>query len=97
VRPASHAHDGLPTDEADSVVLAVPKGAVVFYSPNLVHRGRANTLGVERVALTLNLMGSNGLVPSDIPLAVDPSDAGRWWLVGSDLVESARWGEAWGA
>ena len=60
---------------------------LVFYSPNVVHRGRANASPRERLALTLNLVGANGLVPSAIPLAVDRRDAGRWWLVGGELVE----------
>lgn len=90
VEPGSHTHDGAPSDEATRVALAVPAGSVVVYSPNLVHRGAAHTAAHERLAVTLNLMSVNGLVPNGIPLAVLPQDAGRWRLIdgGRSLVRS---------
>ena len=88
VQPASHTHDERPDGNQGSVTIAVPPGTVVFYSPNIVHRGRANRIHKERLALTMNLMGSNGLVPNGIPLAVHPGDAGRWWLVTGKLSKS---------
>jgi hypothetical protein len=87
VQPASHTHDDVPSDGASGVKLAVPEGSVVVYSPNLVHRGGANTHAKERLAVTLNLMGSNGLVPNGIPLAVLPEDAGRWRLAAGRLLD----------
>lgn len=90
VQPASHTHDDVPADGASSVRLAVPEGSVVVYSPNLVHRGGANTHAEKRLAVTLNLMGANGLVPNGIPLAVLPEDAGRWRIAGGELLDSAE-------
>lgn len=94
--PASHTHDERPAaaDAPDppGVPMAVPAGSVVFYSPNVVHRGRANSLGEERLAVTMNIMGGRGLVPDGIPLAVHPDDAGRWWLVDGALVDRSNAG-----
>jgi len=80
VAPASHGADRpcpLPTTR---VSMAVPAGSVVFYSPNLLHRGRANQHGLERLILTFSVVGKHGLVPNSIPLAVQPQDQGKWWL-----------------
>ena len=38
-------------------------------------------------SLVLTVMGASGLVPNGIPLAVQPEDAGRWWLEGGELRE----------
>ena len=62
VLPASHTHDERPAaagaPDPQGVSIAVPAGTVVFYSPNLVHRGRANWLSEERLAVTINVMGA---------------------------------------
>tara|TARA_B100000795_G_scaffold251495_1_gene220390 strand:- start:1645 stop:2025 length:381 start_codon:yes stop_codon:yes gene_type:complete len=62
VLPASHTHDERPAaagaPDPQGVSIAVPAGTVVFYSPNLVHRGRANRLSEERLAVTINVMGA---------------------------------------
>ena len=99
VLPASHTHDERPAaagvpDLPGALSIAVPQGSVVFYSPNLVHRGRANSLDEERLAVTMNVMGARGLVPDGIPLAVHPADAGRWWLMDGALVAGERAGSA---
>ena len=44
VQPGSHSHTGKP-DAAAGVAIGVPAGSVTVYSPNVVHRGRANTRG----------------------------------------------------
>ena len=96
VLPASHTHDERPAaagaPEPPGIPIAVPAGSVVFYSPNLVHRGRANRLGEARLAVTMNVMGARGLVPDGIPLAVHPADAGRWWLIDGALVDGNKAG-----
>ena len=89
VQPSSHTHTE-PTDEqaAPSVIVAVPEGTVTVYSPNVVHRGRANTHTDERLTLVLTLVSESGLVPDGIPLAVQAEDAGRWWLARDGLRDS---------
>lgn len=89
VQPASHTHTE-PTDEqaAPSVIVAVPEGTVTVYSPNVVHRGRANTHTEDRLTLVLSLVSESGLVPDGIPLAVQAEDAGRWWLARDGLQDS---------
>lgn len=89
VQPGSHTHSEQPVDSAHGVAIAVPAGTVTIYSPNLVHRGRANTHSDERMTAVLTLVGASGLVPNSIPLAVQPGDAGRWWLQGGDWLESS--------
>ena len=37
------------------IKVSVPAGTVVVYSPNVVHRGRANQLELPRVVLSLPL------------------------------------------
>ena len=55
-------------------------------APNVVHRGRANhARGETRLTAVLTLMGTSGLVPNGIPLAIHPEDAGRWWLEAGEL------------
>ena len=97
VRPASHHNaqrvytaDGIHTSSSvyPPVVVAVPAGTVTFYSPSLVHRGRANTHRLERRFVGLTLMGTGGIVPSGIPYAVNAQDLGRWWLNGGVLRDS---------
>ena len=85
VQPATHTHTEAPREEAEGVTVAVPAGSVTVYSPNVVHRGRANTRGETRLTAVLTLMGTSGLVPNGIPLAIQPEDAGRWWLEAGEL------------
>ena len=85
MQPATHR--GEDRHGQPSVAVAVPAGSVVFYSPNLLHRGRANEHPNERIILTLTLMGAHGLIPNGIPLAVQPEDDGRWWLADGRLVD----------
>ena len=84
VAPATHRADAaerLPMHgQFSGLSMAVPAGSVVMYSPNLLHRGRANQHGIDRLILTFTLAGKHGLVPNGIPLAVQPQDEGRWWL-----------------
>jgi hypothetical protein len=70
----------LGVDGVQGIVVAVPAGTVVMYSPNAMHRGRGNDTDKERVSLTLTLMGANGLVPEGIPLAICLEDEGKWYL-----------------
>jgi ectoine hydroxylase-related dioxygenase (phytanoyl-CoA dioxygenase family) len=67
-------------ERVQGIVVAVPAGTVVMYSPNAMHRGRGNDTDKERVSLTLTLMGANGLVPEGIPLAICLEDEGKWYL-----------------
>ena len=85
VLPASHTHTEATEDTSGGVALAVPAGSVTVYSPNVVHRGRANTHGEERLTQVLTLMGASGLVPNGIPLVIEREDAGRWWLEAGEL------------
>jgi len=65
--------------------IAVPAGSLMCYSPNVVHRGGANTSDKKRWTLALTLLGEHGLIPNGIPLAVQQQDQGRWWLQGGEL------------
>eukprot|EP00966_Prymnesium_polylepis_P325667 7381641-Prymnesium_polylepis.1 len=85
VQPASHTHTERPDETAASVAVAVPAGSVTVYTPNVVHRGTANARAETRLTLVLTLMGASGLIPNGIPLAVEPDDAGRWWLEAGEL------------
>jgi len=67
------------------VTIAVPAGSVMCYSPNVVHRGGANTSEKERLIIALTLVGAHGLIPHGIPLAIEAQDQGRWWLEGGKL------------
>ena len=86
VQPGTHLESERPDEHTFSVSIAAKAGTVTVYSPNLVHRGRANTLDRARLTVTLTLMGASGLVPYGIPLAVEPTDAGHWWIEGNKLV-----------
>mmetsp|Transcript_17316 Transcript_17316/g.31559 ORF Transcript_17316/g.31559 Transcript_17316/m.31559 type:complete len:502 (+) Transcript_17316:1-1506(+) len=84
VQPGTHGASQEARPHA-AVTAAVVQGSVLFYSPFLLHRGRANTLHSDRLAVTGTLLGEGGLVPNGIPLAVRPEDAGRWWLFNGAL------------
>ena len=86
VQPGSHTHTEATDDgHAPSVTVAVPAGSVTVYSPNVLHRGKANARREERLTVVLTLMGAGGLMPNSIPLVVQEEDAGRWWLENGEL------------
>jgi hypothetical protein len=89
VRPATHITSNLetylmwafPTPPLPSEIsVAVPAGSLLCYSPCLTHRGGANTAAQDRLVMTLTLMGTNGVMPSGIPFAIQPEDEGQWCL-----------------
>jgi ankyrin repeat protein len=97
VQPGTHRSgraDETPSDSrasATGVVMAVPEGTVVVYSPSLVHRGGVHTLrlqeGSERLVLALTVMGQHALLPTGVPITLSEEDAGRWWLESGTLQE----------
>ena len=89
VRPATHKTSNLetylmwafPTPPLPSKIsVAVPAGSLLCYSPCLTHRGGANTAAEERLIWAMTLMGSDSVMPSGIPFAIQPEDKGQWWL-----------------
>ena len=85
VQPGTHANAEKPDEQHPGMAIAASAGTVTIYSPNVVHRGRANTHGDARLTVVLTLVGASGLVPNGIPLAIEPEDAGRWWIEGGRL------------
>ena len=78
-----------PSRRPRTVAVAAPAGSVTFYSSSLVHRGRANTHGKERLVLGLTMLGDGGVVPSGLPYTLQPQDLGRWTLVKGSLTDGA--------
>ena len=70
-----------------SVAMAVPKGTVILYQPNLVHRGGAHTLRDDRTIIVLTLLGSNAHMPINFVFNVAPEDVGRWWVRGGEVLD----------
>ena len=85
VQPGSHLNDDSMEATDAALPIAVPAGSVVFYSPRLTHRGRANTHSKERQFIGLTLLARGGVVPSGLPYAVEHRDVGRWWIEGGKL------------
>jgi len=80
------------------ITIAVPEGSVMCYSPNVVHRGGANTHSLERLVVALTLMSRQSVESTGysatrqengIPLAIQPQDQGQWWLGEGGLVRKA--------
>ena len=90
VQPGTHTNAEQPNEQNPGLTVAATAGTVTIYTPNVVHRGRANTLVDDRLTTVLTLMGASGLVPNGIPLAIEPEDAGRWWMEGGQMTAVTR-------
>ena len=89
--PATHGNDDDATsNERPAIAVAVPAGSVTFYSPRLLHRGRANTHADERLFLGLSFLARGGIVPSGIPYAIEREDIGQWQLAAGELQRTSR-------
>lgn len=99
VQPATHgprrAHAeavDVASVSSEHIALApLPAGTVSLYRLDLVHRGGRHALPQResRMIGTLKLMAEHALMPDGIPLKMLPVDAGRWWLDGDTVVDSA--------
>jgi len=80
-RESARADTGAPPP----LTIAVPAGSVLCYSPNVMHRGNANTHTKDRLVFALSLMASHALIPQGVPFAIHEDDEGQWWLRGGEL------------
>eukprot|EP00933_Yihiella_yeosuensis_P029016 TRINITY_DN22755_c0_g1_i1.p1 TRINITY_DN22755_c0_g1~~TRINITY_DN22755_c0_g1_i1.p1 ORF type:complete len:652 (-),score=115.86 TRINITY_DN22755_c0_g1_i1:99-1934(-) len=86
VAPGSHLTPDVPANKRPTIPVEVPAGSVIFYSPKLLHRGRANTTTKDRVTLTFNLLGCSGLLPAGVPYTMQPEDSWKWCLSEGSLL-----------